>query len=162
MSERKDTIRKHLESTRSELFDTLHALEEHHWDLKVESSEGSWTVIQTLMHLSTAERGQLAGAKRTLAGKGTARLPEGFDLDVWNVRQVEKRKDLTRQQMIDEMIESRKQALAWLETLREEDFAISGQHARGDTLTIEEVYYRIGDHESMHLADIKRALANSA
>lgn len=156
MSERKQAIYQHLQSTRQTLLDTVQGLADQDWNRTIHSSEGAWSVKQALTHLAAAEPGQIGTGKRML--KGEAKLPEGFSLNYWNNRQVEKHKDKTPQELLAQMSESRTQLLAWIEALDEADFDKSGQHARGDFITIEQLCYRVGEHEADHAAQIKQAL----
>jgi uncharacterized damage-inducible protein DinB len=156
MSERKQAIYQHLETTRRSLLDAVQGLADQDWERPVHSSEGAWTVKQALTHLAAAEPGQIGTGNRML--KGEAKLPEGFSLSFWNNRQVEKNKDRTPQELLAQLSESRKQLLGWIEALDEADFDKAGQHARGDFITVEQLCYRVGQHEADHAAEIKRAL----
>lgn len=156
MNDRKQAIRQHLEATRAVLLDTLAGLAPDDWSKPVTSSEGAWTVKQALAHVASAESGQLGTGQRMLAGE--AKLPEGFSRDFWNRRQVEKRTDRAPADLLDEMAASRQKLLAWIDDLSEADLDKSGQHARGDFITVEQLCFRIGEHEAEHTAEIKRAL----
>lgn len=156
MTERKQAIRQHLESTRAELFETVGGLAAEDWERSVTSSEGAWTVRQALAHLAGAEAGQLAIGQRMLTGE--AKLREDWNLDFWNRRQVEKRQDRTPKQLLDDLATSRRELLEWIEGLSEADFEKSGQHGRGDVITVEQLCFRIGQHEAEHTAQIQRAL----
>jgi hypothetical protein len=156
MSDRKQAIRQHLETTRSALMSTLSAVGAADWDRPVASSDGAWTVKQALAHLVSAESGQLGTGQRMLAGE--AKLGEGFSLDIWNQRQVAKRKDQTPESLLDEISASRQKLLAWIDGLAESDLDQSGQHGAGDVITVEHLCYRIGKHEATHAVEIKRAL----
>ena len=156
LSDRKQAIRQHLEATRATLLNAVAGLAPEDWNRPVASSEGAWTVKQALAHLAAAESGQLATGQRMLTGE--ARLGEGFNLDVWNQRQVAKRKDRAPADLLNDMIASRQQLLAWIEGLAEADLDKSGQHARGDMITVEQLCFRIGEHEVQHAAEIRQAL----
>jgi hypothetical protein len=156
MSERKQAIYQHLQSTRQALLDAVQGVSDQDWERTVYSSEGAWSVKQVLTHLASAEPGQIGTGRRMLEGE--AKLPEGFSLNFWNGRQVEKNKDKTPQELLAQMVESRKQLLAWIEALDEADFDKSGQHARGDFISVEQLCYRVGEHEADHAAEIKQAL----
>lgn len=155
MNDRKPAIREHLAATRAALLDVFAALKPEDWERPLALSEGAWTVKQVLMHLAAAESGQLATGQRMLTGE--AKLGEGFRLDVWNRRQVEKRKDQTPAALLDEIAASRQKLLAWIDGLAEADLDRSGQHGRGDVITVEQLCYRIGEHETDHVAEVKRA-----
>jgi len=156
MSDRKQAIRQHLEVTRAALLDLIAGLEAKDWDRPVASSEGAWTVKQALAHLAAAEPGQLGTGQRMLTSE--AKLGEGFSLNIWNQRQVAKRKDRAPADLLNDMAASRQQLLAWIDGLAEADLDKSGQHARGDVITVEQLCFRIGEHEAQHAAEIGRAL----
>jgi len=156
MSDRKPAIRQHLDTTRAAVLSLFSSFDAADWDRPVASSEGAWTAKQALTHLVASEPGQLSIGQRMLTGE--AKLGEGFSLDIWNQRQVEKRKDMTPQALLDELAASRRKLLAWIDTLSEADLDKSGQHGRGDVITVEQLCYRVGDHEVEHAAEIKRAL----
>jgi uncharacterized damage-inducible protein DinB len=156
MSDRQPAILKHLETTRAALLDAVSSLSAEDWERPVASSEGAWTVRQAVAHLAAAEPGQLGTGRRMLTGE--AKLPEGFSLSHWNQRQVEKRKERMPQQLLDDLRASRQELLAWIDGLSDADLGRSGQHARGDFITVEQLCYRIGEHEAEHTAEIRYAL----
>jgi len=156
VTERKEAIHQHLETTRATLFETVSGLTPDDWERPVASSEGAWTVKQALAHLASAEPGQLATGRRMLTGE--AKLREDWNLSFWNRRQVEKRQDQSPEQLLNDLATSRRELLEWIDGLSEDDFEKSGQHARGDVITVEQLCLRIGQHEAEHTAQIRRAL----
>jgi len=156
MNDRKEAIRRHLEATRAQLVDAVAGLSEAEWGRLVASSEGAWTVKQVVAHLASAEPGQIATGQRMLGGE--ARLPEGFSLDFWNRRQVEKRQERSPADLLNDLRQSRQQLSAWIDGLSGTDLDKSGQHARGDFITVEQLCFRIGEHEALHADEIRRAL----
>lgn len=159
MSERKQAIYRHLEATRAEFLAAVAGLAPDDWERLVASDEGAWTVKQTLAHVAGAEPGQLAIGRRMLTGE--AKLREDWSLDFWNKRQVEKRQDRTPDELIGDLSVSRRELLAWIDGLSEDDFAKSGQHGRGDVITVEQLCYRVGEHEALHAAAIRHALGRA-
>lgn len=158
MHDRKQAIREHLAATRAMATDVFGAFGLMDWERPIASSEGAWTAKQALAHLVSAEIGQLGIGQRMLTGE--ARLGEGFSLDFWNRRQVEKRKDQPPAALLDELTASRQKLLAWIDGLVDADLDKSGQHGRGDMITVEQLCYRIGEHELEHAMEIRRALEN--
>jgi uncharacterized damage-inducible protein DinB len=164
LSDRKDAIRRHLATTRALLIDAVAELSQAEWERPVApalsgvegSSEGAWTVRQVVAHLASAEPGQIATGQRMLAGE--ARLPESFRLDFWNQRQVEKRKDQAPADLLSDLSQSRQRLTAWIDGLSQADLDKSGQHARGDFITVAQLCFRIGEHEAQHADEIRRAL----
>ena len=156
MSERRQAIRMHLEITRAMLLDLLNGLRADDWAKPIVSSEGAWTVHQALMHLASAEIGQIAVGRRMLTGE--AKLGPDFSLDFWNKRQVEKLRDRSPDDLLRDMSSSRQMLMAWIDGLKEEDFEKAGQHGRGDFITVEQLCYRVGEHEAEHTEQIRRAV----
>ncbi|HZY40446.1 MAG TPA: DinB family protein, partial [Anaerolineae bacterium] len=80
-------------------------------------------------------------------------------VDRYNNRQVEKNKDKQPAEILFGMAESRQKLLAFLEEVPEEALDKRGRHGRGDVISLEQLFRRIGDHEALHTDEIKRALA---
>jgi hypothetical protein len=86
-------------------------------------------------------------------------VPDDFDLNRYNNRQVEKNQNKQPAEILFGMAESRQKLLAFLEEVPDEALDQRGKHARGDVISLEQLFYRIGEHEADHTAEIKRALA---
>jgi len=156
MADRKEAIRKHLETTRAILLGVVSRLSAEDWNRQVASSEGAWTAQQALAHLATAEAGQIAIGRRMLTGE--ARLRDDFDLNYWNQRQVEKLKGWSPAELLNDLGASRQTLLSWIDGLNEADLDKSGQHGRGDIVTVEQLCFRIGEHEAEHAKEIWQTL----
>jgi uncharacterized damage-inducible protein DinB len=157
LSERKHLLHDHLIHTREHLLEVIGQLQPEDWEKIVQSTEGGWTVKQALLHLATSETGQIGTGKAIANGQPT--VPDDFDLNRYNNRQVEKNKDKQPAEILFGMAESRQKLLAFLEEVPEEALDKRGKHARGDVISLEQLFYRIGEHEADHTAEIKRALA---
>ena len=157
LSERKHQLHDHLIHTREHLLEVIGQLQPADWDKVVQSSEGGWTVKQALLHLATSESGQIGTGKAIVNGQPT--VPDDFDLNRYNNRQVEKNQNKQPAEILFGMAESRQKLLAFLEEVPDEALDQRGKHARGDVISLEQLFYRIGEHEADHVAEIKRALA---
>jgi hypothetical protein len=157
LSERKHLLHDHLIHTREHLLEVIGQLQPEDWGKIVQSTEGGWTVKQALLHLATSETGQIGTGKAIANSQPT--VPDDFDLNRYNNRQVEKNKDKQPAEILFGMAESRQKLLAFLEEVPEEALDKRGKHARGDVISLEQLFYRIGEHEADHTAEIKRALA---
>ncbi len=157
LSERKHVLHDHLIHTREHLLEIIGQLQPEDWEKVVQSSEGGWTVKQALLHLATSETGQIGTGKAIANGQPT--VPDDFDLNRYNNRQVEKNKDKQPAEILFGMAESRQKLLTFLEEVPDEALDKRGKHARGDVISLEQLFYRIGEHEADHAAEIKRALA---
>ena len=156
LSERKHLIHDHLIRTREELLEVIGQLETADWEQPVQAVEGGWKVKQVLLHVATSESGQLTAGKAIAAGQPT--VPDDFDLNRYNKRQQEKYQDKQPPEILFGMAESRQKLLAFLDGVSAEDLDKRGKHGRGDVISLEQLFYRIGEHEAEHTAEIKRAL----
>ena len=156
LRERKHLIYDHLLHTREELLQVVGQLQPADWDKVVQSTEGGWTVQQALLHLATSENGQIRTAKAIAAGQPT--VPDDFDLNRYNKRQLEKNQDKQPPEILFSMAESRQQLLAYLNEVSAEDLEKRGKHGRGDVISLEQLFYRVGEHEAEHTAEMKEAL----
>ncbi len=156
LGERKHLIRDHLLHTREGLLDVIGQLETADWERPVQAVEGGWTVKQVLLHVATSEGGQLATGKAIAAGQPT--VPDDFDLNRYNRRQLEKNQAKQPPEILFGMAESRQKVLAFLDEVSAEELDKRGKHGRGDVISLEQLFYRIGEHEVGHTAEIRKAL----
>ena len=157
LSERKHVLHDHLIHTREQLLKVIGQLQPEDWEKVVQSTEGGWTVKQALLHLATSETGQIGTGKAIANGQPT--VPDDFDLNRYNNRQVEKNKDRQPAEILSGMAESRQKLLAFLAEVPDAALDKRGKHARGDVISLEQLFHRIGEHEADHTVEIKRALA---
>jgi hypothetical protein len=156
LSERKHILHDHLNHTREELLDVVGQMQPEDWDKPMQSVEGSWTVKQLLLHVATSESGQIKTAQAIAAGQPT--VPDDFDLDRYNARQIEKNQAKQSPEILFGLAESRQKLLAFLEKVPDSALDASGKHGRGDVITLEQLFLRIGEHEEDHAGEIKQAL----
>ncbi len=160
LSERKHLIHDHLIRTREELLEVIGQMQIADWDRRVQSMEGGWTVKQMMLHLATSENGQINTGKAIVAGQPT--VPDDFDLNRYNRRQIEKNQDKQPPELLFGMAESHQKLLAFVDEVSAEDLEKRGKHGRGDVISLEQLFYRIGEHEAEHTAEIRRALGKSS
>ena len=156
LSERKHVLHDHLNHTREELLDVVGQMQAEDWDRPVQSIEGGWTVKQLLLHVATSESGQIKTAQAIATGQPT--VPDDFDLDRYNARQIEKNKEKQPPEILFGLAGSRQKLLTFLEEVPEAALDKSGKHGRGDVITLEQLFLRIGEHEAGHAEEIKQAL----
>lgn len=157
LSERKRVLNDHLDETRAQLVQVIAQLRPVDWAKAVQSTEGDWTAKQALLHIADAEPGQIRIGRAIAAGEPT--VPDDFDPHRYNNRQVEKNKDRELVEILDGMERSREELLAFLADVPETALDKRGRHPRGDVLSLEELFYRVGEHEADHCVEIRRALA---
>lgn len=155
MSERKLAVLTLLDETRTELFAALENLSEADWETAVYSPEAEiqWTASDIVRHLMNAEKGMTQLMQKILAtGEG---VPENFDRDRYNKRQVEKSQEKTPAQLLTEMTQNRQALLTFIDSLQEADWDKSGLHGMMKVLTLEEICQVIAQHEVAHLEEIQ-------
>lgn len=150
----KREIEQHLKASRAELEALMASLSEA--DLARTSRAEAWTVKDLLAHLASAESGIHAVIQRIR--KGDTQLRAGFDLNIWNQRQVEKRRDAAVSDFQAELRASREGTWQLLAEVPEADFPLRGIHSSGEDMSVEELFRRIGDHEREHGSMVREAL----
>jgi hypothetical protein len=156
MTERKQILRDHLAATREALLKLVGQMQPEDWDKPVQAEDGKWTVKQVMLHLATSEAGQIKTGQAIAADQPT--VPDDFDLNRYNNRQVEKNQGKTPPEILFGMAESRQKLLAFLDEVGEADLDKRGRHGRGDVISLEQLFHRIGEHEAEHTELIRQAL----
>lgn len=112
-----------------------------------------WTLKDAVAHLVGAERGMTRIARGTARGENP-QLPEGYDNDVYNARQVAKRKDQTLAQVRAELDASRAELIALLESIAPEQLALCGEHPLSGDVSLSDLLVIIYSHERTHANEI--------
>ena len=128
---------------------------------KMSEHNESWTVLEVAKHIYTSEDGMVKLMKQikdhsdpnTLPG-----VPEDFDLDRYNKRQVQKLQELTKEDILTKLSESRANFVTFVENLTEKDLPKKGRHASLRVLSIEEILQLISSHETEHQNKLMNAL----
>ena len=153
MSNRKERLRAELTDSRAYL---VSVAEQIGAEQILNSTENpAWNVHDLLAHLAGAERGLQATVKRFLAGEA---LPEGFSLDYWNQRQVEKLQARSVFELLDSLAASRVETLALLDSLTDEQMAVRGMHPAGFESSVGGIFRVLAMHERGHGQEIALAL----
>jgi len=157
MSERKDKIRHHLVSRHDESWPMLISLGPEQASIDV-YSHGSdvWTAGQVLAHLADSESGLQLQLKRLAEGEDG--VPDDFDLARWNRSAVRRNAELSLDDLRRKIHQAYEQALALLDEIEDESLDMRGRVATGETLSVEELFLRIGNHRLEHASDIRRAI----
>lgn len=125
-------------------------------ELKMPLHDGTWTVKDMFVHIATSEAGLVFTAKR-IAG-GQPRTKPGFDIHVFNQKQVEKHKDTSVDDLLAGLETSRAEMLRTMEELTDEDFAVQGFMSSGTPIDVLGVFNRLGEHETGHCREIREAI----
>ena len=85
------------------------------------------------------------------------KLPAGFDLNVYNERQIARRRGETIAALRSSLGESRAQLLAFLDGLNADQLERRGWHASGREVTVAEMFEILAWHEETHAKDMLSA-----
>lgn len=115
--------------------------------------DGWASIADVVKHLAGSEQGMLTVAQRCAAGQP---LPsyEGFDLDYYNRRQVEKRRELSPAQALAQYNDHRQRTLETLESLTEEQMGSRAGHPTFGDVTVGQIFRIMALHEAMHRKDV--------
>jgi hypothetical protein len=151
----KAALLKRLDDEHAALAATVAGLTEEQMAHRFEGSDGWTSVEDVVKHLASGERGMLTVAQRCAAG-GEPPSYAGFDLDRWNIRQVEKLKTLTPAEALAQYDAVRQQAKVTLESLSEDQLARPASHPVFGQVTVGGLFRIMAIHEQMHRRDIVR------
>ncbi len=146
-----------LAESRAALQEVLNSLTPEQWQTPVFSEGDVWTVATVVGHLVENERGMSIHVHKIRKGEPT--VPEGFDLERWNAGVKERMGEPTPQELLAAMEQTRARTLAVMESLQEEEWALTGRHPSRGVITVEQYYETMHLHELAHTEDIRRALA---
>jgi uncharacterized protein (TIGR03083 family) len=121
-----------------------------------ESPNPGWSARDLLAHLVSAETGNLTIARRILAGEGEP--VEGFDLDRWNARQIEKMGPKEPDALLADLEAARRETVALLASLSPADLEKAGHRTTGEPTTVAGVFRQIINHQRAHTAEIRATL----
>lgn len=153
MTNRRQRIHSELAESRAYLFSVAQQIGP---EQVVASTENpAWNVHDLLAHLAVAERGLQGTVQRFLAGQP---LPEGFSLDYWNQRQVEKQKEHSVADLLASLAASRVDTLSLLDSLSDEQLAVRGTHPAGFETSVGGIFRVMAMHELGHGQEIALAL----
>ncbi len=119
-----------------------------------------WSIKDEIAHLAGAERGMLGMARNISQGKNP-QLPEGYNNDTYNARQVAKRKAETLSQIRDELNASRGELIALLESVTPEQLALCGEHPLAGNVSLKDLLVIIYSHEMTHANEISAKIRES-
>ena len=155
MSERIQKIKQRLMDSRTRLNQVLDQVGDR-WETQVYAEGAAWTVRQLAVHLMITDKGQT----NTIQGiaKGEEVVPADFDLERYNRRSVEKRADMSVQDIRDNLAANAAERYIWLDTVDDSTLDKKGRHGSLAILSIEEILGVIANHERDHANDIAKAL----
>ena len=149
---------KELESIASKLNEALSLLKRALDGLTEEQADQvkitpEWSVRDEIAHLAAAKRGMLGIAQRMARGQDP-QLPPEYDNDVYNARQVAKRKGKTLVELRQELDAVHAELMGFLNGLTTEQLDLMGQHPIYGQVKLKELLVIIYSHETTHTREI--------
>ncbi len=126
-------------------------------DWSNESPNEGWTIRDLLVHLATAERGFVPTLRRVAAGQGG--VPDDFDPNRWNAGQLKRQAGTTAEQLLETLVTSHQEMLAFLDETDETALEQRGRVGSGGDDTLANGLRLVARHKRGHTADIEAALA---
>lgn len=125
-------------------------------DKQLYDDGAQWTIRQTLVHLVESEESIPKLLNNILAG-GEG-VPSDFDLDRYNLSKVKRIGELGKDEIISRLTDLRKETIAFIKGLLEEQLEISGRHPFLGESTIQEMLRIMLVNSNGHLRDIRKAI----
>jgi uncharacterized damage-inducible protein DinB len=119
-----------------------------------------WSIKDQVAHLAAANRGMFGIAQRMARGEDP-KLPEGYDNDAYNARQVAKRKERTLVEICAEIDTTHSELLAFLDGLTQEQLALIGEHPLFGQVVLRDLLVIIYTHQIMHCKEISAQVRES-
>lgn len=130
------------------------ALTDEQWKTEVYTEGDNWTVRDLLAHFVTSERGLLKLFERIRqGGPGAA---DDFSIDRYNARQQQKTRDLTTQELLEQFVEVRANAVEWVTGLSEDDLVKEGRHPFLGQVRLTEMIKMLYLHNQVHIRDFRK------
>jgi uncharacterized damage-inducible protein DinB len=153
-----ESMANKLNEARTMLKKTLDALSEEQAVARKVNPE--WSIKDQVAHLAAANRGMFGIAKRMANGEDP-KLPEGYDNDVFNARQVAKRKERTLAEICAEIDTTHSELLAFLDGLSPEQLTLMGEHPLFGQVVLRDLLVIIYTHQINHCKEISAQVRKS-
>lgn len=148
-----DELKAKLSQERAKLLDALEGVDANLAARRFEGTDGWTSIHDTLRHVASAEASMMIVAERTV--EGTFKPVEGFDLNRFNARQVEKRSSQTWTESLAEFHTVRAQTLALLDGWTDAQLALPTVHPVWGDTTVGGLFRIIAIHDTLHRKDIE-------
>ena len=128
-------------------------LTDEQWKTEVYTEGDNWTIREVLAHFVTSERGLLKLFERIRqGGPGVA---DDFSIDHYNARQQQKTKDLSLQELLEQFVQVRANAVEWVSGLSEGDLIKEGRHPFLGQAQLTEMIKMLYLHNQIHFRDFR-------
>ncbi len=119
-----------------------------------------WSVKDAVAHLVGAERGMTRIARGMAAGQDP-QLPQGYNNDEYNARQVSKRQGQNLAQVRQELGASRAELMTFLQSITPEQLALCGEHPLYGETSLKDLLVILYSHETTHTNEIADKIRES-
>jgi hypothetical protein len=136
--------------------DFFENIEGDDWYQQVYSEGGTWAVYQVLAHFVASEAAIARLIKYIL--QGNPGVPENFDIDSFNEREINCFKKLTNDMVLQRFMERRGETIQMVVDMSDDDLATEGRHPWLGITPVEEMIKLIYRHNQIHQRDIRKAL----
>jgi hypothetical protein len=130
------------------------ALSGEQWQTEVYTEGETWTIRNVLSHFVTSEHGLLRLFERIR--QGGPGVDDDFSIDRYNARQQQKTTELSPQELLDQFVEVRANAVEWVSGLTQEELVIEGRHPFLGHVPLVEMIKMLYLHNQIHLRDIRK------
>ena len=128
--------------------------------------DGGWSIKDVLAHVAMAESVNVAFAKMMVAKDAPLQLkefaakypdfPGEFELDKFNAWMTERWRTKPLDQVLAALAETRRDTLAWLDTLTPAQLERSGEHAVWGNQSVKGMFRILVIHDKFHRGDIQK------
>ena len=116
-----------------------------------------WSIKDAIAHLIGAKRGMTRMAQRFAAGQDP-QLPDDYNNDVYNARQVAKRKAMLFADVRKELDAAHQELIAYLDSITAQQLELRGQHPIAGEIPLKDLLVVIYSHETGHCKEINEKL----
>jgi hypothetical protein len=159
-TDKKSELKQKLTHTRADLENLLASLTPNQWNVPVISEGNTWTVLDIVAHLVENERGMSIHVHKIRKGQET--VPADFDLNQWNAGLKGRMGNPTPTELLQALAQTRAKTLEVLNSIRADEWSLTGRHPARGVITIEQYYETMAGHDTWHTNDIKKALGLAA
>jgi uncharacterized protein (TIGR03083 family) len=156
MSDKHALIQKRLRDEGDKLLAIFEGLTPEQWQTVIYTDGMTWTIKDVLAHQISAEgEFQFYGRDVLNGGQGA---PEGFDINVFNNREVAGKADRTPAQLLADFRSTRQASIDLVAEIGDDQWTLPGRHPFFGMMKIEDLFKLIYRHNMMHARDIRKAL----
>lgn len=152
MNPRIETLVEKLTRGISKSLETFRSVEPDLWDQPIFDDPGAWNLKDLLAHYIYSEEHLLKIAQDIASGGEGS--PEGMDIDAFNERELEKLRQRSLDELLNDLNNVRKALLGWVRELEEHELDRVGMHPVLGASSVENVINSIYAHQLLHMREI--------